>query len=237
MKINVTGPIISDGEKFIYDWYGVPATCPNDINKALNRAELNEEIEVKINSGGGSVFSGSEIYTNLKDYDGNVKIKIVGIAASAASVIAMAGDKILMSPTAQLMIHNAACGDEGDHISKRKTADVLEGISKSIANAYEIKTGMKHEDLMSLMSEETWMTAQQAIEKKFADEVMFSEEKFLNSEEPNKDGTLPKVVIDKMRNQLKNDPNFTNSVSIQIATDNKIKELELAKAKLIAKYK
>jgi ATP-dependent protease ClpP protease subunit len=237
MKIDIKGPIIADGDQFIYDWFGIPATSPQNINKSMMKAELNEELEVEINSGGGSVFAGSEIYTKLKDYDGNVKIKIVGIAASAASVIAMAGDQLLMSPTAQIMIHNSACYADGDHNSLEHTAKVLKGIDESIANAYEPKTGIPHDELLELMSKETWLTSQVALEKNFIDEVMFSKPKFVNSDKTNEDGTLPQNVIDKMRNQLKNDPNFTNSLPTPTPKPIDNKELELAKAKLIAKYK
>ena len=192
----------------------------------MNKAENGEELEVTINSGGGSVFAGSEIYTNLKDYEGNVKVKITGIAASAASVIAMAGDKILMSPTAQLMIHNSACGASGDHTSLKHTAEVLKSIDKSIANAYELKTGMEHSDLLALMENETWLNSQDALEKKFIDEVMFTENKFVNNIDVNADVTLPQSVIDKMRNELKKEPIEKNDDT-----------LALAKAKLNLKWR
>ncbi len=139
MKINIKGVIVSDDEKKVYQWCGIPATSPNDINEAIEKASLNEELEVVINSGGGSVFAGSEIYTNLRDYSGNVVTKIVGIAASAASVIAMAGDKVVMSPTAQIMIHNASTEGYGNHKAFGKTVDFLKRTDGTIANAYVAK--------------------------------------------------------------------------------------------------
>ncbi|MBO8759618.1 ATP-dependent Clp protease proteolytic subunit, partial [Staphylococcus aureus] len=105
MKINVKGAIIPNDDKWIYEMLEMDATSPKDIADSL--PDTNEDIDVIINSGGGDVYSGSEIYTSLKTYPGKVNIKIVGVAASAASVIAMAGDHIEISPTAQIMIHNA----------------------------------------------------------------------------------------------------------------------------------
>ena len=112
MKINVKGAIVPNNEKWIYDLLDMDATSPNDIIDAL--PSTNEDVEIIINSGGGEVMSGSEIYTALKSYAGNVNVKVVGVAASAASVIAMAGDTIEMSPTAQMMIHNASTLAYGD---------------------------------------------------------------------------------------------------------------------------
>lgn len=99
-KVSVKGAIISNDDQWIYDWFEIEATSPKSIGNAIQEAN-GDEVEVEINSGGGDVFAGSEIYTALKAYSGNVTTKIVGLAASAASVIAMAGNKVLMSPTSQ----------------------------------------------------------------------------------------------------------------------------------------
>lgn len=113
-KVNVKGVIVSSDVKWIYELFDIDAVCPQDIGLELEEAD-GDDVEVHINSPGGEVFAGSEIYTSLKDYrsthfvkNAQINVKIVGIAASAASVIAMSGTKTLMSPTAQLMIHNAA---------------------------------------------------------------------------------------------------------------------------------
>ena len=173
-KINVKGTIISSNLQWIYDLFDIEATSPNKVIEGLEAAN-GEDVEVIINSGGGDVFAGSEIYTELKSYTGNVVVKIVGIAASAASVIAMAGKKVQISPTAQIMIHNVSSRGAGDYRDFQHEADVLKNYNKSIASAYMIKTGMKEEELLSLMDNETWFNAQQAKENKFADEILFDE--------------------------------------------------------------
>ena len=201
MKVKIKGPIIGNSEAWIYEWFGIEATSPSMVDKAIEKAN-GEDLEVEINSGGGSVFAGSEIYTALKSYPGNVTVKIVGLAASAASVIAMAGDKVMMSPTAQIMIHNASSRAEGDYRDMEHTADVLKNADNTIANAYRIKTGKTQEELLALMDKETWMTAQKAKELGFIDEVMFEDIQLAAS--TSYSGLLPPEVINKMRNTVKN---------------------------------
>ena len=135
--IPIKGTIISNDDRWIYDWLEWEATAPKDVVLP----ESGEPIEVHINSGGGDVYAGSEIYTALRSYSGDVTVKIVGIAASAASVIAMAGDTVEISPTAQIMIHNVSTQVNGDHNALLHEAGVLEGFNKSIASAYVHKTG------------------------------------------------------------------------------------------------
>ena len=196
-KINVNGPIISSDEQWIYDWFGIDATSSRSIENSLNMAK-GDELEVSINSPGGYVDEGSAIYTMLKDYAGNVTIKIVGMAASAASVIAMAGDKIMISPTARLMIHNASGGVCGDYRDMTHSAQVLKDCNEAISNAYVLKTGMKKEDLLNLMDETTFMNATKAKDLGFVDEIMFdASNKLTNSIDS---GMISKLVIDKMRN-------------------------------------
>ena len=171
------------------------------VDKVLEKAN-GEDLEVEINSGGGSVFAGSEIYTALKSYKGNVTVKIVGLAASAASVIAMAGKKVLMSPTAQMMIHNVSSRAEGDYREMEHTAEILKSANDTIANAYRLKTGKEQKELLSLMDKETWMTAQKAKELGFIDEIMFEDLQLAAS--TSYSGLLPPEVINKMRNTIKN---------------------------------
>ena len=210
-KINVKGPIVSNSDAWIYEWFGIEATSPQKVNDALEKAN-GEDIEVEINSGGGSVFAGSEIYTALKSYKGNVIVKIVGLAASAASVIAMAGNKVMMSPTAQIMIHNVSSRAEGDYRDMEHTAEVLRNANNTIANAYRLKTGKTQEELLKLMDNETWMTAQKAKELGFIDEIMFDEEQQLIANH-GYSGLLPPEVINKIRNTIKN-PNDKNNSDI-----------------------
>ncbi|MGG7057604.1 head maturation protease, ClpP-related [Clostridium tertium] len=201
MKISVKGPIIDSDDQWIYDYFEVEATSPSKINDLINQAN-NEDLEVEINSGGGSVFAGSEIYTALKSYSGKVTTKVVGLAASAASVIAMAGDKIEISPTGQLMIHNASGGFGGDYRDMEKGAEILKNVNATISNAYRLKTGLSNEELLEMMNKETWLTPQQALEKKFVDEIMFTNDIKLVASINN--GMLPQEVINKMKVELKN---------------------------------
>lgn len=197
-KINVKGPIISNDDQWIYDLFDIEATSPSAVQKQLDAAG-DEEIEVVINSGGGSVFAGSEIYTALKSHTRNVTTQVVGLAASAASVIAMAGNKVIMAPTAQLMIHNVSAFGAGDYRDLEHTAGILKNANQSIANAYMLKTGMSQDELLSMMDAETWMTSQQALEKGFIDEVMFNEAPSLVAS-AGLAGMLPNEVINKIRN-------------------------------------
>ena len=201
MKVKIKGPIVGNSDVWIYEYFGIEATSPSMVDKVLEKAN-GEDLEVEINSGGGSVFAGSEIYTALKSYKGNVTVKIVGLAASAASVIAMAGNKVMMSPTAQMMIHNVSSCAAGDYREMEHTAEILKNANDTIANAYRIKTGKTQEELLALMDKETWMTAQKAKELGFIDEVMFEDIQFAAS--TSYSGLLPPEVINKMRNTVKN---------------------------------
>ncbi|NLT94858.1 MAG: Clp protease ClpP [Clostridia bacterium] len=202
-KIHIKGVIISNDVQWIYELFDIECTSPNMVNAQLEEAN-GEDIEVIINSGGGEVYAGSEIYTALKDYPGKVTVKIVGIAASAASIIAMAGDKVLISPTAQIMIHTASNVSKGDYRVHQSSSDFLRNWDKSIANAYMLKTGMTQEELLELMDKETWLTAQQALEKGFVDEIMFED-----SNQPKLVASagyfemIPQKVIDKIKNEIK----------------------------------
>ena len=129
-------------------------------------------ITLWINSPGGDCIAASQIYSMLKDYQGEVTVKIDGIAASAASVVAMAGDKVLMAPTALLMIHNPSMMAFGDHNDMAKAIDILNEVKESIINAYEPKTGQSRAVLSHLMENETWMNAKKAIELHFADGIL-----------------------------------------------------------------
>ncbi len=147
----------------------------DDISPKQFRDELDRgtgDITVRINSPGGDCIAASQIYTMLLEYNGKVTVKIDGIAASAASVIAMAGDKVIMSPTAMMMIHNPMTLAMGDHNEMQKAIEVLEEVKESIINAYEQKTGMQRAKIARLMEEETWMNAKKALELGFCDEIL-----------------------------------------------------------------
>ena len=147
----------------------------DDITPQLFREELNAgsgDITVWINSPGGDCVAAAQIYNMLMDYRGSVTVKIDGIAASAASVIAMAGTKVLVSPVSMLMIHNPATMAMGDAAEMQKAIAMLDEVKESIINAYEIKTGMSRAKLSHLMDAETWMDAHTAVDLGFADEIM-----------------------------------------------------------------
>ncbi|NFV35351.1 head maturation protease, ClpP-related [Clostridium sporogenes] len=218
MKINVKGTIISNDDKMIYNWFDMDSTCPKDIEEALNKAKKNEEIEVIINSGGGSVFAGSEIYSLLKEYKGKITGKIVGLAASSASIIAMGCEILKISPTGQLMIHRASMINTGNSEDFEKSAEILKGIDKSIANAYILKTGLKQDELLDLMAKETWLDAKTAKNMGFIDEIMFDEDNKIVASFNS--GVIPPQIINKLRNEFKEEKQINE------------KELEIAKAKL-----
>lgn len=202
-KVIIKGPIVSNNDAWIYKYFGVEATWPKLVDEAIEKAN-GEDLEVIINSGGGRVFPASEIYTALKSYAGNVTVKIVGLAASAASVIAMAGKKVLMSPTAQMMIHNVIAYAEGDYRDMEHTAEFLKNANDTIANAYRLKSGKTQEELLALMDDETWMTAQKAKELGLVDEVMFEDGVQLVAS-AGYSGLLPPEVISTMRNKLRDE--------------------------------
>jgi len=217
-KVSIRGPIVSSNEQRIYEWFGIEATSPKSVMNVINSAE-GDDLEVEINSGGGSVFAGSEIYTALKSYTGNVTVKIMGIAASAASVIAMAGKKIIMSPTSQMMVHNVSAMASGDHRDMSHMSDVLKGANETIANAYMIKSGKTQEELLELMDNETWLTPSKAVEMGLADEIMFEELNLV----ADIGGMLPQAVIEKVRNLITEDKALENRAFF----DAKIKLLKL----------
>lgn len=147
----------------------------DDITPQLFKDELNSgtgDIIVWINSPGGDCVAAAQIYNMLSNYKGKVTVKIDGIAASAASVIAMAGDTVLVSPVSMLMIHNPATIAWGDHAEMQKAIDMLSEVKESIINAYVLKTGLSRPKLSHLMDAETWMDANKAVELGFADEIM-----------------------------------------------------------------
>lgn len=132
----------------------------------------NGSITVWINSPGGDCIAASQIYTMLLNYKGDVTVKIDGLAASAASVIAMAGNKVLMSPTALMMIHNPLTGAYGNKDDMNKAIAVLDEVKESIINAYQVKTGKSRNYLSKLMDNETWMNANKALELGFIDGIL-----------------------------------------------------------------
>ena len=152
----------------------------DEITPEMFRQELfssRGRINLWINSPGGDCIAASRIYSMLMDYPDEVIVIIDGIAASAASVIAMAGTKVLMAPTALMMIHNPATSAFGDYRDMNKAIDLLNEVKESIINAYQLKTGMSRTVISHLMDAETWMNANKAIEMKFVDGLLEDEKK------------------------------------------------------------
>ena len=158
----------------------------DDVTPKAFKAELTAgegDLVIWLNSPGGDCIAASQIYTMLMDYKGKVTVKIDGIAASAASVIAMAGTTVLMAPTALMMVHNPLTVAIGDSEEMQKAIAMLSEVKESIINAYEIKTGQSRAKLSHLMDAETWLNAKKAIELGFADGILDDEKKRLQTED------------------------------------------------------
>ena len=182
--------IILDGYISETSWYGDEAgITPKAFKKDLE--SLNGDITVSINSPGGDVFAASSIYSMIKEYKGKVTVKITGIAASAASVVAMAGDKVLINPTGYMMIHNPSMIAVGEKTDMEVAAKALDEIKEGIINAYAQKTGKERDEISKMMDDETWMSAQTAIEMGFADGVLYDD---TQGDKKNTDNDEPQSV-------------------------------------------
>lgn len=222
MTIEIKNSIVSDVVGTLYDKMGVnDYTSPKKVKAQLKDCAFSNDLIVNVSSGGGDVFAASEIYTMLRDSGKKVTVNIQGLAASAASVISMAGDTVRISPTAQIMIHKASNGIQGNADGMSHNANVLDGIDKSIAAAYVAKTGMKESDLIQMMSNETWLTAKDAVDKGFADEIMFDDEANNRNYQNSTFGT---VITDAVATQ------FLNAIqdSKPIKPKNSIREQKMA---------
>jgi ATP-dependent Clp protease protease subunit len=203
----------------------------DEVTPALFKDELNSgegDITVWINSPGGDCIAAAQIYNMLMDYKGNVTVKIDGIAASAASVIAMAGNKVIVSPVSMIMIHNPATIAAGDTAEMQKAIAMLDEVKESIINAYEIKTGLSRARLSHLMDAETWMDANSAIELGFADEIMQRNAEEDELEVPNVSMTFSRAsvtnsLIEKMAEKCK----IAQKAKNEIASDSLLERLEL----------
>ena len=145
-------------------------------------AKVKGDLTIWINSGGGDCFAASQIYTMLKEHNGKITVKIDGIAASAASVIAMSGDEVLMSPTSLMMVHNPASLIFGEVQDLEQGIEMLNEVKESIINAYVLKTGLSRTKLSNMMDSETWFSAKKAVDLGFADAMMFDEEETAEAE-------------------------------------------------------
>lgn len=193
-RIQMRGPLIPNNSQEAYDYFGMEATSAKSIAEAL--PEDGSDVVVEVNSNGGLVTVGSDIYTTLKNYSGHVTVEVTGMAASACSVAIMGADKVVISPTAQIMIHKALLNwISGNSDDFESAANALKASDRGIINAYKPKTGLSEDELLELMKNETYMSADEAVEKGFADEIMtFNESEAVASIG---NGLLPQAVIDE----------------------------------------
>lgn len=207
---DMKGEVVDSGSEWIYEWYGIQAVSPKIIQRNLDNAN-GDDVTFRINSGGGSVFAGCDIYNMLMEYKkkANVIIEISGLCASIAGVIAMAGTTVKMSPSALFMIHNVSCGASGDYRDMEHTAETLKKANETVANAFKLKTGMEDKDIKTMMDNETWLTSDECKKKNIIDEIMYQDQK----------------VDTNMVNLLKNKAtSLCNSVSINNDVIEKLKK-------------
>lgn len=167
MKIKINGTIVSNDDKWKYVEWGIDSFSPGDL-----LIFDGEDVNIEIDSPGGYIFPASEIYTALLNHKGNVNILITGRAASAASVIAMAGTHVSISPTAQIMIHNVSASGSGDYRDFEHYAEQLKKSNNTMANAYVIKTGKSKKEILELMNHETWFTPHEALKYGLVDNIV-----------------------------------------------------------------
>lgn len=202
MKIDIKGAIVSNDDAWIYDWFGESYVSPAKVSAALEEAN-GEDVDIEINSGGGDVFAGSEIYAAIRAYPGTVNIHVVGLAASAASVIACAA-KSDIAPTAQMMVHNVSTWAAGNYHDMDHASNMLKQANRAIAAAYVEKSGMSEKDALDLMDAETWITAQDAVDYGLIDKIAGSQNSVQDEDASVRlaasvGGMLPPSVINKMQ--------------------------------------
>lgn len=175
-RIDIRGPMVPNNYAWYYKFFDEECACPNDVSRVLEKAEAGDQVDVYIASDGGVATVGTEIYTLLRDAAGrlDIRIHVTGAACSAASVAAMAS-WCEMSPTALLMVHCTSTEGSGNRAAMEHAAEMLSAADRAICQAYMAKSGMPEEEALSMMEHETWLTADQAVERGLADAVMFEE--------------------------------------------------------------
>ena len=202
--------LVLNGEISDETWYG------DEVTPALFQKELDAgtgDITVWINSPGGDVFAAARIYNMLMEYKGDVRVKVDALAASAASVIAMAGTEVLMSPVGMMMIHNPMTIAIGDSKEMQRAGEMLDEVKESIMNAYEIKTGMSRARISHLMDAESWFNARKAVELGFADGVLHGD----GTEDKARGGEPEGVMFSRMA--------VTNSLLSKLVPEQKEKKI------------
>lgn len=174
VELRIEGEIVSDDDAWLYEWFGIVNTTPNAFRVELE-AHSGKNITVWVDSWGGDTTAAAGIYNALKEHKGKVTVKIDGKAVSAASVIAMAGEEVKISPVGILMIHNPWSGVRGEAKDMRHMADVLDEVKDTIINAYQAKTGRSRNKISKMMDEETWMSPKKAMAEGFVDEILYTD--------------------------------------------------------------
>lgn len=228
VTIQMNGEVIPSDYADVYDYLGYESINPKAVKQALTDAN-GSDVTLEINSPGGYVDAGSEIYTALKEYSGKVTAKITGQACSAASWIALAADHVEMSPTAQMMIHRASTAALGNSDDLASALNALDSLDQSFVDLYSQRTGLDKQEVYRLMCNTTWMNAKEAVDKGFVDEIMFQ-----NEENPaliNADGSLSvkPEMISKIKNLLHKEPTKSVAKPLQNKQESKKNDSQLQK--------
>jgi len=225
-KVAIKGAIVGNDEKWIYDWWEYEAVCPKDVVDVISGSG-GELLEVEINSGGGDIFAAAEIYAAIRGYLGPVDINIVGLCASAASVIAMSG-KSRMNPMSLMMVHNVSVsGVSGDRHDMERAVEMLKSANQSIANAYMAKTGMTAAEALDMMDTTTWLTAQLAKEKGLIDEIAFIDDMSNLQLTNDFGGMLSREMIEKAKAERSNKQTLNNSEKLEELKNQLLNDIDL----------
>lgn len=174
MRVTLNGIVSADDDRWVYEWFGYTAFSPQQVRDAIAENPEGEELVLEINSPGGSVFAGAEIYSVLRACSAPTRAEIQSLAASAASYLCLGCDTVAISPVAQMMIHLPTTGTQGDRTAHQRSIQMLDTTREAILNAYELKAGVKSNraSLRRMMSAETWLSAQDAMGLGLADEIL-----------------------------------------------------------------
>ena len=203
MRLKLNGYVAADADKEIYQWWGLSAFSPQDVRDALEQLPEGEMLTLEINSNGGSVWAGGEIYSVLRGSNVDTVAEIQSLAASAASYIAIGCNRVLISPVAQMMIHLPSTTTRGAVPEHRQSIKILNGIKDSILNAYEIKSKGKRtrQQLSAMIDSETWLTAQQALDAGLVDEILYDDDGVLSPSDIVNAYGMPDIA--KMRDEYR----------------------------------
>jgi Protease subunit of ATP-dependent Clp proteases len=232
IELRIDGDIAMDDD-FWSMLFGIENVTPKGFMGELSQYK-GKDINVWINSYGGDVYAASRIYTALKEHKGKVKVKVDGVAISAASVIAMAGDEILMSPTSILMIHNPWGNFQGEAKDLRHGADVLDEVKDTIINAYQLKTKKSSAKISQMMDEETWMSAKKAVSEGFVDGMLYIQSKEEEVTEPVENSFMFSrfAIQNSVKDSTRNFIEQYNKRLKEINNEDELVKIKLLKSKL-----